>query len=111
MKNYIFIFVLFISCFLLSSNHIHSQEQHPNVPVSVEKINDEEIYTFVDQRDIPDENVERFINRIKHLYENVDSVYFDPKSRMFSVKFSSTPSKEYLESVFHHFKVNKYTLN
>ena len=111
MKNYTIIIVLFISCFLLSSNQIYSQEQTPDVPVSVEKNNDEVIYTFVDQRDIPDENVERFINRITHLYENVDSVYFDPTSRKFSIKFSSTPSNEYLESVFQHFKINKYTLN
>jgi hypothetical protein len=79
--------------------------------VSLKESDDKFVYSFTDQRDIPEENVERFINRINNLFENVDSVSFDPTNREFSIKFKSSPSKEYLESVFHHFKVNKYTLN
>lgn len=93
------------------SNLSFSQEQSDNVIVAFQEINDEFVYSFKDQRGIPEEKIERFTNRINQLYDNIDSVTFDYTNLVFSIKFLSSPSKEELESVFSHFNVYEYTLN
>jgi hypothetical protein len=80
------------------------------VAISREKENSREIYRFVNQRDIPKENIERFTNRVDMLYENIDSVTFDYSSHVFSIEFISSPSSRELKSVFELFHIYEYRI-
>jgi hypothetical protein len=80
------------------------------VIVTEKKISGKTVYTFVDQRNIPDKNIDLFSERISSLYPNVEKITFDYSDRKFSIHFISPPEKKELKSVFGHFNVVEYTL-
>lgn len=111
MKNYLILAILLFTCLFVCSNSTYAQEQSSNVSVTVEELNEKVIYTFVDQRNIPDENTSSFAQRIGNLYPNVETITFDQTNRTFSIHFISQPAEEELNSIFRHFNVYEYTLN
>jgi hypothetical protein len=101
-----------ISILLLSfSSFTFSQNENPIVDVSELEHNGRTIYTFVDQRNIPEEKVDSFKNRISSLYPTIEKITFDASDRTFSIYFTESPEKKDLKSVFSHFNVYEYTLN
>lgn len=109
----IILFSLFTFLFTQFSiwNTAYSQDQYPLVNVSVEEVNGQTIYTFVDQRNIPEQNATSFAQRIANLYSNVAQITFETSERTFSIHFSSPPSEEETRSVFGHFNVYNYILD
>ncbi len=106
------VFVSVISILLMSiSNQAFSQIENTKVNVSVEEINERIIFTFTDQRNIPNQNIDRFNERISSLYSTIEKITFNTSDRTFSIYFIENPEKKDLESVFSHFNVYEYTLN
>lgn len=99
------ILIMSFSSFTFSQNN-----ESIIVNVSVEEINEKTIYTFTDQRNIPDENVDRFKERIRSLYPTIEKITFDTSQRTYSIFFTVIPEKKGLESVFSHFNVYEYSL-
>jgi hypothetical protein len=110
-KIILFSLMTFLLTQVSSWNTTYSQDQPPLVNVSVEEVNGQTIYTFVDQRNIPEQNVHRFGQRIANEYSNVAQVTFESSDRKFSIYFTSAPSEEELNTVFSHFNVYNYTLD
>lgn len=105
----IIFFVLFSLFFVCATSF--AQESDKFVSVSLTHQEDKAIYTFIDQRNIPEENTSGFASRIGNLYPNVEVISYNSADKTFSITFLIQPAIDELNNVFGHFNVYQYELN